>query len=148
MKKLLAVGVVALVGFFALRSHPPADLKLASDRFWIDHEPKGMHEQFRAFFFSGEYPIGQFAVRTMWKGSWEGFHYHVVPKNDGEMDMLFGDEPTRERVKLRATPCNENGFDYCLDVTGSSRGVKRYYSKKEWQGTDAESVAQRVFSGR
>ena len=137
MKKLLAVGVVALVGFFALRSHHAADPKLSYDRFWVDHEPRGPYDQFLAFWISGEYPVGQFAVRNMWKGTWEGFHYHIVPKNDGEMDMLFGEEPLRERVTLRATACNEKGFDYCLDVIGSTRGAKRYYSKKEWQGAAA-----------
>ena len=42
-------------------------------------------------------------------------------------------QPVREKLTVDARPCRDNGMDFCLDVTGSSRGVKRYYSKKGWE---------------
>lgn len=147
MKKLLAVAVVALIGFFALRSKDEGISKLAFDQFWIDHTPTDPEEQMQTFYISGEHPIGRFATQTGWRGQWEGFHYHMLPRNAGELDLLFGTAPTRERAKLRATACSEAGFDYCLEISGSSRGVKKYFSRKEWRGNDAAEAARKAGFG-
>lgn len=134
MKKL-ALGMILLVGgsvaWRMARSDAP-DAKLIYDRFWIDHEPRAPKEQFQVLFVNGEFPMGHFATRTMWTGVLEFFHYHIAPREDGVIDFLFGNTNERQRVKYTARRCHENGFDYCLELAGTSRGVKRYYSKKEW----------------
>lgn len=134
---LVAVGGVA---WRTVRSDAP-EAKLLFDRFWIDHEPRNPADKFLVMFVNGEHPFGHFATRTMWTGQWEAFHYHVVPREEGVMDFLFGATNERQRVRYTARRCHENGFDFCLEVTGSSRGVRRYYSKKEWQGKSEPEVA-------
>jgi len=133
MKKL-ALGLVLVGTWFAWRGlhHDGNDAKLLYDRFWVDHEPRELREKFQALIVSGEHPIGQFATRTIWSGEWEGFHYHVVPREDGVLDIIFPNAGEQQRMKYTARRCNENGFDYCLEITGTSRGTQRYYSKKEW----------------
>ncbi len=82
--------------------------------------------------------MGNYADRTFWTGSWEGFHYHIIPSRDGEVELLFGATGKQERVVVRAQTCTTDGFDYCLDITGGSHGVQRYYSRRAWDGHAAE----------
>jgi hypothetical protein len=144
MKNLLVSVVLLLIGGVAWRvvKHDAPDAKLLFGRFWVDHEPSDDQEKFQAMLVDGEHPFGHFATRTMWTGQWEGFHYHLVPREDGVIDLLFGATRERQRVRYVAHRCSEGGFDYCLDVTGSSRGVRRYFSKKEWEVRPGESVDQ------
>ncbi len=136
MKKL-ALGMILLVGgvvgWRALHSDAP-DPKLVFDRFWVDHEPQGQnpHEKFKVFFIASDIPIGRFVDRTPWTGVFELFHYHVLPKQPGALDLLFGHTMERQRITYTARRCSERGFDYCLEISGTSRGVQRYYSKKQW----------------
>src|SRR5262245_9326163 len=152
MKKL-ALGIVLFiaggVAWRALRGDA-AEPKLLFARFWVDHEPRDPKGKFQVLFVNSEFPFGHFATRTMWTGAWEGFHYHIVPREDGVMDFLFGNTNERQRIKYTARPCHERGFDYCLDITGASRGVKRYYSKKEWGRARAEddAIARLGFASR
>jgi hypothetical protein len=134
MKKLALVVVLGAiaVSLWRGRAHDASDPKLIFDRFWVDHATRDMNEQFQAFMINGERPFGHYATQTSWDGQWKGFHYHVVPKHDGEFEMIFPSSNERQRVKLTARTCNENGFDYCLEMSGSSRGAQRYYSKREW----------------
>jgi hypothetical protein len=142
MKKI-ALGMILLVGgglaWRAWRSDAP-DPKLVFDRFWIDHQPRDVEEKFQVFFINSEFPFGRFVTRTAFLGSFEEFHYHVRPREEGVLDFLFGSTREIQRVKLTAKSCNESGFDYCLDINGTSRGVKRYYSKKEWQQLKTEDA--------
>lgn len=148
MKKL-ALGMILLIGggvaWRAMRSDAP-DPKLIYDRFWIDHEPHAPKEQFQVLVVNSEFPMGHFATRTMWTGVLEFFHYHIAPREDGVIDFLFGNTNERQRVKYTARRCHERGFDYCLEIAGTSRGVQRYYSKKEWERQTNEDafVAQLV----
>ena len=38
-----------------------------------------------------------------------------------------------ENVKVRAWTCGEDDMDYCLELSGASRGVKRYHSQDGWE---------------
>ena len=58
------------------------------------------------------------------------------------IELLFGATRERQRVRYVARRCNERGFDFCLDIAGSSRGVQHYFSKKEWQIERGESEDQ------
>ena len=92
MKRAAAVAlllVVAVAGWrYAHRDAP--DAKLLFDRFWVDHEPRSDSDKFQVLFVDGEHPFGRFVTRTPWTGQWEGFHYHVVPREAGSLDLLFG----------------------------------------------------------
>jgi hypothetical protein len=135
MKKLAYSGVI--LGVLIFWWQHDSDSKLAFDRFWIDHMPRAGGEQFQAFVINGEHPFGHFAVQTEWKGQWEGFHYHAVPRT-GDFDLIMPASNRRERVHFHARTCNEEGFDYCLEITGGSDGPRRYYSKRAW---DREETA-------
>jgi hypothetical protein len=39
----------------------------------------------------------------------------------------------REQIRVKATRCHEHQMDFCLELTGSSRGAKKYYSRKGWE---------------
>ena len=140
MKKI-ALGMMLLVAggvaWRMVKSDAP-DPKLIFDRFWVDHLPNSPNEKFQPFFINSEIPFGRFVTRTAFLGQFEEFHYHVIPKEPGVIDFLFGATREIQRVKYAARPCHESGFDYCLDIAGTSRGVKRYYSKKEWGPTHSE----------
>src|SRR5262249_28717562 len=121
---------------------------LLFDRFWIDHEPKDQKDEFQALFVSGDHPVGHFAAQTIWAGRWEGFHYHVVPRQDGVIDVMLPSRGANGRGRYTARQCSEGGFDYCLDLSGSPRGVRRYFSRKSWQVKEAEldAAGERVRS--
>jgi len=142
MKKL-ALGMILLIGgalgVRAWRSDAP-DPQLLYHRFWIDHEPRAPKEPFQVLFVNAEFPMGHFATRTMWTGALEFFHYHIVPREAGVIDFLFGHTNERQRVKYTARRCHERGFDYCLEIAGTTRGVQRYYSKKEWDSETNEDT--------
>ncbi len=146
MKKLaltLSLVAVAVGAWRLLRTDRP-DTKLLFDRYWVDHMPRDPKEKFQAVFVSGEYPVGNFATRTAWTGQWEGFHYHIVPREEGTFDIILPVTNEQQRVKFTARRCNENGFNYCLEISGCSRGVKKYYSKKEWDRKGAALDAART----
>lgn len=140
----VVLGLALLVGVgYAWRSHrtihasDAGDAKLLFHRFWIDHEPRTDKERFNVLFVNGEHPFGHFGVRDMWTANLEFFHYHALPAHDGELEFLFGATREKQRVRYVARRCSVDGFDYCLEISGTSRGVQRYYSKKGW---DAENV--------
>ena len=140
MKKL-ALGMMLLVGgglaWRSMHSDAP-DPKLIFDRFWVDHMPRSADEKFQPFFINSDFPFGRFVVRNQWLGQFEEFHYHVIPREPGVLDLLFGSTREIQRVRYAARPCHENDFDFCLELSGTSRGVKRYYSKKDWGAAHSE----------
>ena len=73
--------------------------------------------------------MGVFQAASRWKGEFELFRYE---KHGDELRVVFPQTGTRDRVKARATECNRGGMDYCLELEGSSRGVKKYYSREGW----------------
>lgn len=147
-KLLLALVVtVAAVALWRGRTHDAPNPKLVFDRFWVDHEPKAPGDKFKVFFISGEEPFGRFVNRTIWTGLWEGFHYHMKPTRDGVIDCYFGETNEWQQLRYTARPCNDHGFAFCLDVSGTSRGVQHYYSKKEWGArslADVDALAEHL----
>jgi hypothetical protein len=135
MKKLaLSLSLVGfgIVGWRTIR-HDAPDAKLLFDRIWVDHQPRDQADTFQSLWVGGAQPFGNFATRNIWTGQFERFHYHVAPREDGVLEFLFGATNERQRVRYTARTCNENGFDLCLELSGTSRGLRHYYSRKEWQ---------------
>jgi hypothetical protein len=57
---------------------------------------------------------------------------------------VFPWSKTREDITVHARRCEEHDMDYCLDVSGSTHGVTRYYSRTGWQRKDGEDIAEFV----
>jgi hypothetical protein len=136
MKKLM-LGVAALgaVGYGvyhhgARPATPSTQTELVENRLWIDHMPRSERDTIQVFLTLGDEGIGTFQQTSAWKGSYELFEYEG---HAGELRIIYPQTGERDTVKAKATKCRENGFDYCLEMAGGSRGVKRYYSMKDWE---------------
>jgi hypothetical protein len=135
MKKLLVLVVVSAVGVGAWRWHStPADsgsdAHLVQDRIWIDHVPKNDRDTFQVFLALTEQPVGIYQKTSAWQGSFEIFRYEM---HGGELRVIFPQNGDRETVRAKARTCSEAGMDYCLELSGGTRGAKRYYSRKGWE---------------
>jgi hypothetical protein len=140
MRKLVIAGMLLTLGTFAWRaSRDSPDAKLVFNRVWLDHLPRGETDRFHALIIGTDRPIGHFAEQTPWTGQWEGFRYDAAG-GEGQLDLRFPASGKRERVTFKARRCDEGGFDYCLDVTGSSRGPTRYFSKKQWGRPNGDAI--------
>jgi hypothetical protein len=132
-KALLVVAVVGAAGYGVYRWRAPAAVAhddLVKDRLWVDHIPRTERDTIQIFAALTEQPVGAFQASSMWKGQYELFRYE---SHGDEFRLLFPQNGDRERVTVKATRCNKNGMDYCLEVRGASRGVKQYYSREGWE---------------
>lgn len=137
-KTLLVTALVATVGYggwrLAHRGHDAAvmtdDSKLALDRIWIDHIPRTERDTIQVFAAVTEEEFGVFQATSMWKGAFELFQFKG---KGGEIKATFPQDGDKETIKLKARPCSENQMDYCMEISGTSRGVKTYYSRKGWE---------------
>jgi len=138
MKKLALIPVLAAVvyGGYHLRSHEAAHVDVR-DRVWIDHMPKSDRDTINVFALLTQQPVGVFQATSAWKGGFEAFRYE---KQGNEVRAVFPQSGDRERITVSECTCDVRGMDYCLEVSGSSRGVKKYYSRKEWIIESREQV--------
>jgi hypothetical protein len=147
MKKLLAVAAIstcAFAGWRVLREDDGAsavhdDGALVLDRIWIDHVPKHDRDQISVFAAVSQESFGAFQTASAWKGHFELFRYEA---HGDEIRILYPQDSKTERVKTKARRCSHQDFDYCLELDGASRGVKRYYSRKGWEIDRAPSPGE------
>jgi hypothetical protein len=143
MKKLMLVTMLAAMvygGWRWQREAPTAkpEASLAFNRMWIDHLPSGEKDPFNLLFLSKPESIGGFAEETMWNGHIERFRFGV----EGEtLRAVFPYTGDREQITIKATACDEAEMDFCLEVTGSKRGVPRYYSRNGWERRGVAEMA-------
>lgn len=138
MKKLiLAVLVLSTVAFVALRrggddakSTVAESQLVVTDRIWIDHIPRNDRDTFQIFLALTEEPVGIFQAASQWAGQYEIFRYEM---NGEEIRFVFPQNGDREKGTAKARECRDHGHDYCLDMSGTKRGVKKYYSRKGWE---------------
>jgi hypothetical protein len=135
MKKLaLLVIVGSLVAGVWRWTHtePPVDAasRLVTDRIWIDRLPRNERDTINVFGALSEQSVGVFQATSQWRGSFEAFRFEA---SGGEMRLVFPQTGVRETVQVRARRCSEHGMDFCMELEGASRGVKRYYSKEGWE---------------
>ena len=125
------------------------DTRLLKDRLWIDHLPKNERDRLNVFAALTQRPgregprgpFGMFETVSMWEGHFEAFRYESQGE---EMRVVFPQSGDRETLTVKPSKCNEQGMDYCLEVSGSTRGVARYYSRKGWEVrtvSEAEALA-------
>jgi hypothetical protein len=151
-KKLAMVAVLAVAAYGGAKwkqrhdAHDGRGRSLATNRFWIDHAPVNERDRFNVFVVHTPEGLGAFAEETQWKGQIERFRFDM----DGNtIHAAFPWTDTREDIKVDARPCHEQGMDYCLELTGSSHGVARYYSLIGWErksGEDIEAFKTRAFA--
>jgi hypothetical protein len=137
MKKLLVVVAIAAVGvgIWRTRSHSHESVgsveiqdggSVLVDRLWIDHIPSHEREPFQIMALFSEHKIGVFQKLTAYMGQYEMFQY-------GKGGWKYPQtRETDDSISIRVRTCNDNGMDYCMDIKGNSRGVHRYYSRKDW----------------
>jgi len=136
-KVLLTVGLLA-AAVFALVTWTGAggddarddDPTLVLDRIWVDRVPSKPEETMSLFAAITRQPVGVFQFASQWKGGYEIFQYKAGGK---ELRVVFPQTGEKEKVKARAWNCKQRDMDYCLELTGASRGVKRYYSQRGWE---------------
>lgn len=138
MKKTVWVVMLAALAFVAwrgLRGDAVDDERRGADLFygrvWIDHLPASPDEAFHVFGTADREPLGWFAKRTRWKGAWEIFKYEE--RGDGKVEIVRPQTGERLRVTYRAWHCDQDKFDYCLELSGAPAGPTRFYSKKGWE---------------
>lgn len=143
MKKLALVTMLAAAAYGGWRwQHTTPAAKpaaaLAFNRMWIDHLPTGEKDPFNVLFLSKPESIGGFAEETIWNGRIERFRFAA----EGEtLRAVFPSSGDREVITIKATACEEADMDFCLDVTGSKRGVARYYSRMGWERRGVAEMA-------
>jgi hypothetical protein len=138
MKKvLLALVAVSAAGYGVYQwqsSEAPApatsDSKLVQDRLWIDHIPRSERDTIQIFAALTEQPVGVFQASSVWRGQFELFKYEA---HGEELRVVFPQDGAKEKLRAKATRCNKAGMDFCLELDGSSRGVKKYYSREGWE---------------
>lgn len=157
-KTLMVVVAVSLGSYGAYRwqASAPApaqehDTRLLKDRVWIDHMPKHDRDRLNVFVAltprprqGPQGPFGIFETVSMWEGHFEAFRHESIGE---EMRAFFPQSGDRETLTLKASRCTEPGMDFCLEVEGSKRGVRRYYSRKGWEirsTADAQGLATSI----
>ena len=134
MKKPILLVIAAVVVVASLwgwkRATHPAENRLVTDRIWIDHIPRNERDTIRVFAAVSEHAVGVFQATSQWRGAFEAFRYEG---RGDELRLLFPQTGDRETVRAKARRCDDGGMDFCLELDGASRGVKRYYSRKGWE---------------
>ena len=151
MRKAVLLVVLAAISIVVWRGRSadaPAGVsapgRLIADRIWLDHIPRGERDTVQAFFVNSKDAIGLFAASSQWRGRYEIFRHEL---GGGELRVVYPQTGERETVRVAARRCDEQGMDYCLEVQGASRGVKKYYSRKGWEidgARDARAIEGRV----
>ena len=146
-KRLLIVSL-AVVGAFALvrwmggggDDGGVSEPALVFDRIWIDQLPRKPKDTFHTFIAATQEPVGLFHAGSQWKGGYEVFAH--AGGGGGELRIVYLQTNESEKVNVRAWRCKEQGMDYCLELAGASRGVKRYRSMQGWEIGAATRPAQ------
>lgn len=131
---MVVAGVVALAVAGWRYLQPSADVavkdnRIMTDRLWIDHLPMDPREKFDVFAVVTREKLCFFEKRSRWQMAMDVCRYQLV---GDELRTVFPQTETTETYKVAATPCKTNGFDYCLEMSGGTRGAKKYYSMKNW----------------
>jgi len=127
---LAFVGVVALVRWVGGGDAEPSDPELVLDRVWVDQLATKPKDTMNVFIAITQQPLGIFQSTSQWKGTYELFQYTAA---GNELRLVYPQTDEKEKVKVRAWKCSQGDMDYCLELTGASRGVKRYKSQRGWE---------------
>jgi hypothetical protein len=151
VKKPLLILSLVIVGALAFArwltdDGDASDPALVLDRIWVDQLPTKPTDVANAFAVLTEQPVGAFYSGSQWKASFEIFNYKA---SGNELRIVYPQSNDSEKVKVRAWACSKRGMDYCLELKGASRGVKRYRSRRGMEigaATRPEQLLGRVES--
>ena len=138
MKKPLLILGLVVVGVLALarwKMGPRGGVSVF-DRIWIDRLPGKPEDTGHAFVAVTKQPMGVFQSASQYKGSFEIFSYKA---SGDELQIVYPQTDEKEKVTVRAWKCKERDMDYCLELSGSTRGVKRYRSRRGWEIDESTS---------
>jgi len=150
MKKLVLLAILGSVAVASLWSSRPsrepaeAANRLLADRLWLDHLPRSDKDTVQIFAALSNGSLGVFQATSQWRGSHELFRYEA---SGSDLRVIYPQTGDREAVRATARRCTEKQMDFCLELEGASRGVKKYYSLEGWeigQAHDLDAVRQRV----
>jgi hypothetical protein len=140
---LLSLCTSALAATGCTSDPEASDAKLLVNRIWVDKLPKKETDYFELLVLVDDEPVGLFRRASQYEGNYALFRYEV--RGDDKLQLLFPQDKSKHEAKYKARACDEKDFDYCLDIDGAPRGVKRYLSRKEWElGADAERLEERL----
>lgn len=150
MRKLVLLVVIVAVAVSVWHGRyaagPGADAnRLIANRIWLDHIPRNDKDTVQAFFANSKDALGLFAASSQWLGHYELFRYEA---HGSELRVVYPQSGERERVRARARRCTEQGMDFCLEIDGASRGVKKYYSREGWEVDHARDAGAIQAEGR
>jgi hypothetical protein len=145
MKKLVLLAILgvatASVWSWKRTSEPVAtDHRLFADRIWIDHIPRNERDTIHIFAAISDQSIGVFQATSQWRGAFEAFRYEA---SSGELRIVYPQTGDRDKARVKARRCDEGQMDFCLEIDGASRGVKKYYSREGWEIGAAHDLGAR-----
>ena len=146
--KVVLAGVLMAGSVMAWKARTPhavhaADSEsqaLVVDRIWIDHMPETQRDKVQVFVAFAQDRIGVFSQSSQWEGAHELFRF----RQDGDaLRVVFPQSDKKESIATAAKHCErDDGMTYCLDLGGSSHGVKHYYSQEGWDLRGVHSEAE------
>jgi hypothetical protein len=147
MKKGLLIAGLLIMGVWAIarltggggEAADGSDPSLILNRIWMDQIPSQPRDTANAFATVSRQKVGIFQSGSQFKGGYEIFNFTAV---GGELRIVYPQTDEKELVKARAWRCKEHNMDFCLELTGASRGVKRYRSMDGWEIGDATRADQ------
>jgi hypothetical protein len=147
MKTPLLILCLVIVGAWAIarwtgggsKGAEAPDPSLVLNRIWIDQLPSRPRDTSHLFATISRQKIGVFQSGSQYKGGYEIFNFTAA---GGELRVVYPQTDEKETVKARAWKCKEQEMDYCLELSGASRGVKRYHSIDGWEIGDATRPEQ------
>lgn len=133
MRKLIIVAIVGAMTYGAwhwFQTPEPAHKNMVSNRFWVDHMPSGEKDTVKVFALWEPESFGVFADQNHWRVELERFRYEAAGER---VQAIFPLSGARETITATATRCHEADWDFCLELSGSTHGTKRYYSRLGWE---------------
>jgi hypothetical protein len=145
MKRALIAGLVliSLLGvvqmFRGVRgTDDGGDDTLLFDRLWVDRAPHAVDDRLQVLLVMAKpapglagRKLGSFVAGTLWQGAWVNFVHER--EGAGKLKLHYPAGGKDEKVRYRSQRCEEPGFDMCLELHGSSHGVRKYYSRHNWK---------------
>jgi hypothetical protein len=143
---LVAAGAAAVAwGLWHGSEHSGPELLL--NRVWVDHLPSGANDAVELFVAIDDEHMGAFQKASQYEGEWALFRHDT--KADGVLRLTFPQRDSSHDVRYQARACDEPGWDYCLTLEGSPRGVAQYRSRRGWEvdktGAGSPSAALEVW---
>ncbi|AUX38980.1 hypothetical protein SOCE26_003620 [Sorangium cellulosum] len=126
-----AIALAALAGGYQLLSSRGSDAKTLVGRVWLERIPRNDTDQVQLVALLADEPLGVFQRQSRYEGSYALFRYEL--RGDRKAQLLFPQDKSKHEVAFDARPCDVEGFDYCLDLSGAPRGAAKYYSRKGWE---------------